>query len=318
MPYQYTGNSQATQSPSPAPTVDALPIVVLPADGDPACAASLGQAFRVLADFSATVMQHSLFIGQYFSDGSDGNVTVTGTTTLTRDMFYNNLTVSGGVTLNTANYRIFVRGTCTIASGAVVQNNGGTSVSGLGGVPVAWGTLIGGVSGGAGGSAAGVSVSSSVGGNGGAGGGGGAAGAAGSIPNTEGNYHSFFTWTSGILMGAGGSTTRADRGMAGGAGGGGGGGGSGGGGGAGGGHILICTDTMLNNGTIKALGGNGGDALGVGNGGGGGGGGGFVMTTTRTSSGTGTITVSGGTGGAGNAISGGANGAAGNVAFIAV
>src|SRR5271166_403646 len=40
-----------------------------------------------------------------FGDGSDGNVNISsGTTTLTRDMFYNNLTLSGTGALVTAGY----------------------------------------------------------------------------------------------------------------------------------------------------------------------------------------------------------------------
>lgn len=46
-----------------------------------------------------------------FGSGSDGNVTVTTAITLTRDMYYNNLTVSGSGSINAAGYRIFVKNT---------------------------------------------------------------------------------------------------------------------------------------------------------------------------------------------------------------
>ena len=36
-----------------------------------------------------------------FGDGSDGDITISGNTTLTRDMFYNSLTVNNGITLTT-------------------------------------------------------------------------------------------------------------------------------------------------------------------------------------------------------------------------
>lgn len=47
----------------------------------------------------------------YFGDGSDWNVTISGTVTLTRDMFYNNLTLSDWSILKTNGYKIFVNGT---------------------------------------------------------------------------------------------------------------------------------------------------------------------------------------------------------------
>lgn len=66
-----------------------------------------------------------------FGDGSDGNVTISATTTLSRDMYYNNLTVNAGVTLNTNGYRIFVKGTLT--NNGTIQNNGTNAVAGVGG-----------------------------------------------------------------------------------------------------------------------------------------------------------------------------------------
>lgn len=47
----------------------------------------------------------------YFGDGSDGNVTISGTVTLTRDMFYGNLTLSDGSILKTNGYKVYVNGT---------------------------------------------------------------------------------------------------------------------------------------------------------------------------------------------------------------
>src|SRR5580692_986650 len=53
MPANYTGNETATQSPSPPPGPQTPPIVVLPVAGDGDTAASVMQAFKVLADFIA-------------------------------------------------------------------------------------------------------------------------------------------------------------------------------------------------------------------------------------------------------------------------
>ena len=71
-------------------------------------------------------------------DGSDADPAISsGTTTLTRDMYYANLTLSGG-TLATAGWCIYVKGTFTWSGGAL-QCNGtaggvGSGSSGVGGV----------------------------------------------------------------------------------------------------------------------------------------------------------------------------------------
>lgn len=68
-----------------------------------------------------------------FGDGSDGSVTISsGTTNLSRDMFYNNLTMSGTGTLNTNGYRVFIKNILDIqnAQAGAIQwngNNGGNA-----------------------------------------------------------------------------------------------------------------------------------------------------------------------------------------------
>lgn len=59
-----------------------------------------------------------------FFDGSDGNVTISTNTTLTRDMYYNNLTINNGITLTTGNYKVFVKNT--------LSGTGKISATGLG------------------------------------------------------------------------------------------------------------------------------------------------------------------------------------------
>ena len=98
-----------------------------------------------------------------FGDGSDGDVTVTADTTLTRDMFYNNLNVAGGVTLKSNGFRIFVRNTLTLGTNAVIDNSGSNGGTPTGGSGAPGGTLGGGGGGGTG--------ASSYGGGGGGGGG---------------------------------------------------------------------------------------------------------------------------------------------------
>jgi len=67
----------------------------------------------------------------------DGDVTISVNTTLARDMYYNNLTVNVGVTLNTNGFKVYVKATLT-NSGTIgtIGNNGtnGTSFSVVGGV----------------------------------------------------------------------------------------------------------------------------------------------------------------------------------------
>jgi hypothetical protein len=76
----------------------------------------------------------------WFGDGSDGNVTISsGTTTMTRDMYYNNLTISGTGSLNSGQFRIFVAGTLDISAApanAIVSttpNNGANASGSTGG-----------------------------------------------------------------------------------------------------------------------------------------------------------------------------------------
>jgi len=235
------------------------------------------------------------------SDGSDGDVTITSDTTLTRDMFYNNLTIQTGVTLKPNGFRIFVKDTLylygTIDFSGKNGGNGGTNAAGIGGAGVPAGTVPGSIAGanggrgGLGGSYSpdpgnnGINASKSLqntnGRNGGNGGGGsGGAGASGGTGGTATLASGVdWRWEKNYLI----PYLLLDNSFqvtAGGAGGGGGGVGSigynaggGGGGGASGGCIFIVAKRIVGNGSIRARGGDGGNG---GNGGGGntGGGGG--------------------------------------------
>jgi hypothetical protein len=85
-----------------------------------------------------------------FGDGSDGDVTIAASTTLTRDMFYNNLTVADGVTLRSNGFRIFVKNALTLGTNAVIDNSGSPGGTPTGGSGAPGGTLGGGGHGGAG------------------------------------------------------------------------------------------------------------------------------------------------------------------------
>jgi hypothetical protein len=70
-----------------------------------------------------------LYKQMIYGDGSDGDVTIAGTITLTRDMYYNNLAIPTGTILDPAGYRVFVKGTIS-GIGTIRRNgNAGSSVA---------------------------------------------------------------------------------------------------------------------------------------------------------------------------------------------
>lgn len=247
----------------------------------------------------------------YFGSGQDGNVTISsGTTTLSRDMFYQNLTLSGTGVLVTAGFRVFVSEmldlsaaqigaiTCTGAVGAVGTGAGGAGGAGAGGSNGTNSTL------GAGGAAAGGGAGSATNGSNGsaqagaspmlnpqtaaisgaAGAGGtGSAGVAGSnTGNTQASFSYGYTLLPVVVISGVVDIIRPSIGGAGGGGGGGDGVNSGGGGGGGGGSggSLSIYARFINRGSntnaaiIQVRGGNGGagGTPTAGNAGGGGGG----------------------------------------------
>jgi len=234
-----------------------------------------------------TLHSHSYSLG-FFGDGSDGDVTISTDTTLTRDMYYNNLTINAGVTLHTNGYRIFVKN--NFINYNIVERNGndggdaaGLYNAGLGGAALSDNNLGGSGAGGNGGGyaswgAPGDSVSPAEGGKGNNGSNGGgtnprAGGAGGSV--TPPDCRPFALPFAALLTDYPSLTI-----IKGGAGGGGGGGsdnGAGGGGGSGGGVIFIAAKNLINYGSIEAKGGNGGLPYGYGGRGGGGGGGVIVL-----------------------------------------
>lgn len=87
-----------------------------------------------------------------YGPGTDGNVTITGTVSLNRDMYYNNLTVQAGAQLDTNGYRVFVKNTLHMSDPtATIGRLSNTTTSG---------TLKGGA-------LAGIKASDTLGGNGG-------------------------------------------------------------------------------------------------------------------------------------------------------
>jgi len=265
------------------------------------------------------------FAGQ-FGDGSDGDLTIIGTYTAGREMHFNNLTLANvGDTFKPNGFRIYVRGTLTIGTGASVNDDGNSSTNQAGGLILNTRNYLGGAgtqggngwaitavnwangnagtansntslnnlgqapTGGKGGD---ISLRGNVGGAGGA--------SAQPTPNQKWNGRWFDgRWSGGTFNGSssgGGGAINVTSYT------------SGtfisGGGGGGAGIVWLAARYINNNGRISSNGGNGGPgSLGVGTGecaGGGGGGGGKVTVITQTPLGNlGSIQVLGGTGGTG-------------------
>lgn len=280
------------------------PLAVSPASG--AAAGSMSAAnFTKLAGLPSD----SLGLGWVFGDGSDGDVTLgAGSTTMTRDMFYRNLTIPSGSTL-TGGSRVFVSGTLQIDAGGSIDRSGVAAVGATAGTtaPAGANSVTAGTSGfnglntnggaGAGGGASAYASTSGAGGNGS----GGTGGASASVTATasRGGLRNLLSMIGGYSLG-----TTLNQVIVGPSGGSGAGNGTqpGGGAGAGGGTVVVVAKNLILNGTIKSNGGAGGDAPNANTGGGGGGCGGMVLVTYHTISGTGVanITANGGTGGAGN------------------
>ena len=78
-----------------------------------------------------------------YGTGADGDFSAAaGTTTLTNDMFWNNVTLTGTAKIVTAGYRIFIRGVLDLVNAGVdaIASNGGSGTSGAGTTAGAVGT----------------------------------------------------------------------------------------------------------------------------------------------------------------------------------
>lgn len=276
----------------------------------------------------------STFYNGLFGDGSNGAVTLDGSTTnafstlsgstytLTQDVFATNLTINSGVTVITNDCTIFCTGTLT--NNGTIANNGVNASGSTAGTDTtvngaSYRSLFPGCAGGAGGTGTGSTspgpnAGIMMGGSGQAGGTGSNGSGGGTnwvqlgsfSPNLRSPYRILSPYSSRSIMPYPGTawpsqaTPVALSGAPGGSSGGGDGTNKGGGGGGGAGIVLIIAYAVTNGGSITATGGGGGTPT-VGNcGGGGGGGGGVVLIYSKsTVSGAGSISVTGGTAGSG-------------------
>jgi hypothetical protein len=226
-----------------------------------------------------------------FGDGSDGDAVITTNTTLARDMYYRNLTIDSGDTLNPGGYRIFVAGTLTLDNSAAIARNGLNGAGSTGGAGLSAGTLGGSE---AGGNATAIvpDEPNSLGGSGGDAtgcrGGGRPTPPAPGVGGT-GVFRQAFSALSGRSLdgalvngGAGGGACGTSA------------------GGSGGGVIVVVARTIAVNGSARIIAKGG---AGVSDGGGGGGGV-VVVITTSPQPPTLTLSADGGTGGGGGGVFG--------------
>jgi hypothetical protein len=242
------------------------------------------------------------FMDAFYGNGLDGDLLVTGSYTITRESYYNNLTIQGGGEVKPNGYKIYVKNTLTINASGSLNDDGTDSTGQSGGAGIArknfllvlssvggaGGANSAGSNGGAVGVGAGVLNNSGLSPVGGTGGrpapGTGTPGNGGTINGSAQNI--WGSWMVGVVPAAAATSTTCTS-WTGGSGGGGaassGVGAVGGGGGGGAGMVWLAAKTINNSGRISANGGMGGPASGSGNAGsGGGGGGGNVVVITHT------------------------------------
>jgi len=256
-----------------------------------------------------------------FGDGMDGDAVLAVLTTLSRETYYNNLTITGTGTLKPTGFRIFVRGTLTIQAGGSINDDFNAvtgAVGATGGTGLAARNTLNAQAGGGGGggtnavggagitsggnsslNGAGLAPSGLAGGAGGANLGG--AGGACTQPTQGQRWHGT-AWPQQGRFNNGGAQLPFNGGS------GGGGGGSnnvlcsGGGGGAGAGLVWVAAKTVVNAGRISAnagAGANGAGTSGDAGGGAGGGGGAVLLATTTSAASVGIVQALGGAGGIG-------------------
>lgn len=85
-----------------------------------------------------------------YGPGSDGDVTISSNTSLSADMYYNNLTINNNITLTTNGYRVFVKNVLSLGDGSVIGFTTGSSadgtIAGGGAINTAVTTSLGGAS----------------------------------------------------------------------------------------------------------------------------------------------------------------------------
>ena len=110
--------------------IDALQTTNAPADAGATEGAIAGTNFTGAGTNNNEVDDDGIvtrLLNAIFGDGSDGTVIISSNTTLTSDMYYNDLTINSGFTLNTGGYRVFVKGTLTVNGNIGRDGNDGSA-----------------------------------------------------------------------------------------------------------------------------------------------------------------------------------------------
>ena len=105
-----------------------------------------------------TLNNSPLALQDMFGDGSDGTATISSNTALTADAFYDDLTINSSIILDTAGYRLFVKGTLTVngtiqrtpnagGNGTNGTTGGADAAGGAAGAALAAGSIPGGTAG---------------------------------------------------------------------------------------------------------------------------------------------------------------------------
>ena len=132
-----TWNTQSVGTPTPNAAVGTAGIVQIGTslnDVDSSAGIYNMTPNSVIRTYISTTVPLSLFW-----DGSDGDVTISGNTSLSKDMYYNNLTVNNSIVLTSNGYRIFVKWTLT--NNGTIRHNGWDASTSTAGTGAAAGTL---------------------------------------------------------------------------------------------------------------------------------------------------------------------------------
>ena len=240
------------------------------AKGDAGAPGAKGETGKDGADGAAGAA--GLGLNGFFGTGADDDLIVSGNQALTRDMYFDDLTLAPAVNLNPNGFRIFVAGTLTMGAGSRIHRNGNPASGNANGAALAPGTLGGSGAGAPSGSfpvCLGTQQANSLGGIGGATGcapGGGvsrpaAAEGGDTILSSAAQALTGRTLDGNRINGGGGGAANATNGA----------------GGSGGGVVIVAARTIVTTGAA-VISANGG----VGSGGGAGGGGGAVVVVSTT------------------------------------
>jgi len=72
----------------------------------------------------------TLELRSFYGNGVDGDATISVDTSLATDMFYDDLTINDGITLNPNGYRVFVKGTLNLSTSGKVARSGNAGTNG--------------------------------------------------------------------------------------------------------------------------------------------------------------------------------------------